>query len=155
MNAERCQGANFSLVHLGATEDLRQYRFQHPKLPVAVPGKVFLQELIGLTGMEISFGLMPAGKSMPFHHKHRRNEEVYLFLRGRGQFQIDGEIHEVREGTVIRVAPAGVRAWRNHSSEDLFYVVIQARAGTIEGGTTTDGEGVPGPVTWAEAEATA
>lgn len=115
------QGPNFSLAHLGAANELRQYRFQHPALPVAVPGKVFLQELLGLTGLEISFGLMPPGKSMPFHHQHRENEEVYLFLQGRGQFQIDGQVQEVREGTVIRVAPAGVRAWRNHSTEDLFY----------------------------------
>jgi len=145
---ERLEGPNFSLVQLGEIKDLRQYRFQHPALPAAVPGKVFLQELLGLTGMEISFGVMPAGRSMPFHHRHRQNEEVYLFLRGRGQFQIDGQVHEVREGTAIRVSPEGVRSWRNHSTEDLFYVVIQAKAGSIEGGTTTDGVGLPGPVNW-------
>ncbi|MBY0527476.1 MAG: cupin domain-containing protein [Gemmataceae bacterium] len=148
MAPETHDGPNFCLAHLGETKDLRQYRFQHPALPVAAPGKVFLQELLGLTGMEISFGLMPPGRSMPFHHKHRNNEEVYLFLRGRGQFQIDGQVHDVREGTVIRVSPEGSRSWRNHSTEDLFYVCIQAKAGSIEGGTTTDGMGVPGPVIW-------
>ena len=145
---ERLDGPNFSLVHLGETRELRQYQFKHPARPVATPGKVFLQELLGLTGTEISFSILPAGKSMPFHHKHRNNEEVYLFLRGQGQFQIDGEVHDVREGTAIRVSPEGVRTWRNNSTEDLFYVCIQAKAGSIEGGTTTDGVGVPGPVVW-------
>lgn len=150
MALEPLVGTNYALVHLGEIKDLRQYRFQHPSLPAAVPGKVFLQELLGLTGMEISFGLLPAGRSMPFHHKHRQNEEVYLFLRGRGQFQIDGQAHDVREGTAIRVSPEGVRSWRNNSIEDLFYIVIQAKAGSIDGGTTTDGVGVPGAVQWPE-----
>jgi quercetin dioxygenase-like cupin family protein len=145
---ERREGPSYSLVQLGQTKDLRQYRFKHPALPVAVAGKVFLQELLGLTGMEVSFGLMAPGKSMPFHHKHQNNEEVYLFLRGQGQFQIDGQVHDVREGTAIRVSPEGVRCWRNHSSEDLFFIVIQAKAGSIDGGTTTDGTGVPGSVLW-------
>jgi hypothetical protein len=59
-------------------------------------------------------------------------------------------VHDVREGTVIRVAPEGVRAWRNHSTEDLFYICIQAKAGSVEGGTTSDGQGAPGPVVWPE-----
>lgn len=147
---KRLEGPNFSLVRLGETQDLRQYQFKHPRLPVPTSGKVFLQELLTLTGMEISFGIMPPGKSMPFHHRHRNNEEVYLFLRGQGQFQIDGQVHDVREGTAIRVSPEGVRSWRNHSTEDLFYICIQAKAGSIEGGTTSDGVGVPGPVQWPE-----
>ena len=145
---ERLEGSNFCLVQLGETKDLRRYQFKHPARSVATPGKVFLQELLGLTGMEISFSILPPSKSMPFHHKHRNNEEVYLFLRGQGQFQIDGQVHDVREGTAIRVSPDGVRSWRNHSTEDLFYVCIQAKAGSIEGGTTSDGVGVPGPVQW-------
>jgi mannose-6-phosphate isomerase-like protein (cupin superfamily) len=148
--SERVEGSNFCLVQLGETGDLRQYRFKHPRLPVPTSGKVFLQELLRLTGMEISFGLMSPGKSMPFHHRHRNNEEVYLFLRGQGQFQIDGQVQDVREGTAIRVSPDGVRSWRNNSTEDLFYVCIQARAGSIDGGTTSDGVGVPGPVQWPE-----
>lgn len=145
---KRLDGPNFSLVQLGETKDLRQYQFKHPARPVATQGKVFLQELLGLTGTEISFSILPPGKSLPFHHKHRNNEEVYLFLRGQGQFQIDGQVHDVREGTVIRVSPEGVRTWRNNSDEDLFLICIQAKAGSIEGGTTSDGQGVPGPVVW-------
>jgi mannose-6-phosphate isomerase-like protein (cupin superfamily) len=145
---EKIEGPNFCLASLGETKDLRQYKFQPQARPVAVPGKLFLQELLGLTGMEVSFNLLPPGKSMPFHHKHRNNEEVYLFLRGQGQFQIDGQVHDVREATAIRVSPEGARTWRNNSTEDLFFVCIQAKAGSIDGGTTSDGQGVPGPVVW-------
>lgn len=29
---------------------------------------------------------------MPFYHTHRLNEEIYLFLKGVGEFQIDGKV---------------------------------------------------------------
>ena len=113
-------------------------------------GKVFLKELLGLTGMEISFGVLPAHKSVPFLHKHRENEEVYLFLKGRGQMLIDGEVLDVEEGTAVRVSPDGARSWRNTSSEDLFYVVIQAKEGSLTAWTLSDGVDVPGKVEWPE-----
>jgi mannose-6-phosphate isomerase-like protein (cupin superfamily) len=145
---ERRQGTNFSLVRLGGVHELRDYGIKHPLMPVATRGKVFLKELLGLTAMEISFGVMAAGKSMPFHHKHKVNEEVYLFLRGKGQVQIDGEIMAVEEGTAVRVAPEGVRSWRNTGDEDLFYVCIQAKEGSLTAWTISDGVSVPGPVEW-------
>ena len=141
-------GANFSLVRLGGVSELYRYEIQHPLNPVRLRGKVFLKEHLNLTGMEISFGAIPAGRSVPFHHKHRQNEEVYLFLRGKGQVQIDGEILDVEEGTAVRVAPDGVRSWRNTGAEDLFYVVIQAHEGSLMAWTRSDGVPVPGPVEW-------
>lgn len=88
---------------------------------------------------------MPGAAWQPFL---ATNEEAYLFLQGQGQLQIDGQVHDVRKGTAIRVSPDGVRSWRNHSTEDSLYIVIQAKAGSIDGGTTTGGVGVPGPVNW-------
>lgn len=141
-------GRNFTVAYVGKPEELRKYGVAHPARNRPFWGKVFLHEVLGLTGMEISFGVMPANASMPFYHKHQQNEEVYLFLNGSGQFQIDGQVVEVREGTAIRVSPDGVRCWRNTSSEDLFYVVIQAKAGSLEQWTGTDGIGIPDAVTW-------
>ncbi len=98
--------------------------------------------------MEISFGLLPANTSFPFYHKHQQNEEVYLFLSGRGQFQVDGEVMDISEGSAVRVSPAGVRAFCNMSDDAMFYVVIQAKEGSLEQWTGTDGIGVPGQVQW-------
>lgn len=144
----RATGPNFALAHIGRPEDLMRYGVRHPAIGQTVSGKVFLQELLGLTGMEISFGLMPAQTSIPFYHKHQQNEEVYLILSGHGQFQVDGEVMEVSEGSAVRVSPNGVRAFRNTSDEPMFYVVIQAKEGSLERWTATDGIGVPGPVQW-------
>ena len=149
---ERRSGPNFSLGRIGKPENLMRYGVRHPSTRSTIPGKVFLHDPLDLTSMEISFGLIPAQTSIPFFHKHKQNEEVYLFIRGEGQFRVDDQIMEITEGTAIRVAPAGVRSCRNTSSQDMFYIVIQAKEGSLEQWTGTDGIGVPGEVTWPEAK---
>lgn len=146
---ETKSGLNFTGVYLGALAQLDQYKFKHPALPRETEGKVFLNQLLGLTSGEISLNKMPPRISMPFYHKHRLNEEIYIFLKGEGEFQIDDKVLPISEGTVVRVAPEGERCWRNTSTaEDLLYIVIQARAGTYEGQTVADGVGIQRRVSW-------
>ncbi|HNH35591.1 MAG TPA: cupin domain-containing protein, partial [Rhodocyclaceae bacterium] len=133
----------------GAPEAWKGYTAEVASLPgVQVPGKFFLHPVLGLTGMEVSINCLPAGAKVPFYHAHRRHEELYLFLRGRGQFQVDGEVIEIREGTVIRVSTPGERTWRNNSSEDLHYIVIQAPEGGLASPGTEDGVAVQRKVAW-------
>lgn len=143
-------GANYSMTCVGPFAELTRYGVRHPVIGQTIHGKVFLQELLGLTGMEISCGLLPPHASIPFFHKHQQNEEVYLFLNGEGQFQVDGQVMPISAGTAVRVSPDGVRACRNTSDEVMQYLVIQAKAGSLEQWTGTDGIGVPGEVTWPE-----
>lgn len=145
-------GPHFSLARIGKSSELMRYAVRHPSLGRSVPGKVFLKEVLGLTGMEISYGLIPGETSLPFYHKHQQNEEVYLILSGFGQFQVDGQVMEITEGTAVRVSPEGVRSFRNLSHEPMFYVVIQAREGSLEQWTGSDGIGIPGAVTWPTTE---
>src|SRR5688500_5498298 len=119
-------GANYSIAQAGEWSQLRYHVFNHPLIG-KMPGKLFLKEPLRMTAMEVSLGVVPAGHGTPFLHAHRQNEELYIFVKGRGEFVIDADVLNVREGTVVRVAPAGARAWRNHSSEDLHYIVIQAK----------------------------
>src|SRR5262245_15434451 len=146
---EPTYGQNFSIYHAGDWKDLRQHGFVHPLIG-RVSGKLFLKEPLKLTGMEVSFGVLPPGRGMPFLHAHRQNEELYIFVHGKGQLVVDGEVLEVREGTAARVAPGGARAWRNNSTEELHYIVIQAKSGTLEKGTTSDGIEVPGSPAWGD-----
>ncbi len=144
------EGQNFTAAHLGQWEDLHEYVFQHPRFSKITPGKVFLKDPLNLTAMEISINKFPAGATMPFLHRHTEHEEVYIFVRGKGQFQVDNDVIDVKEGTVIRVSPDGARCWRNNSSEDLYCIVIQAKAGSLEGDTIADGKGVKQPIVWPE-----
>lgn len=144
-------GGNFSAVRLGGACEWSRYGVRHPAQPVTIHGKVFLKSLLGLTGMEISCGSIPAGGGMPALHRHKENEEVYVFVSGKGQMLVDGEVIDVAEGCVVRVAPAGARAWRNTADEPLVYLVIQAMEGSLTRWTATDGVGVEGAPAWPDA----
>jgi len=97
-----------------------------------VDGKVFLREILGLSGMEVSLNALPPGGACSFLHAHKQNEELYVFLSGEGEFQVDGKVFPVEAGSAVRVAPEGMRAWRPTGSEPLSFLVIQVKAGSLE-----------------------
>lgn len=146
-------GPNFHCAQVGPLAGLSRFSAQHPALAAPVQGKLFLKGLLELTGGEVSLNLMPPGREVPFLHKHRQNEELYIFIKGRGQVQVDGQVIDVAEGTIIRMSPGAVRSWRNHSDQDLTYIVMQYRADCQVGATTSDGERVPGAPQWANLRA--
>lgn len=146
--AQARSGQNFTSWDAGSLEDLFQYELTHPRVSHKVRGKLFLREILGLTGMQVSLNRLPAGRALPFSHQHKQNEELYIFIKGSGQMQIDGEIVEIKEGTVVRVTPEGNRTWRNNSQEDLYYVVIQAKEGSLLQDTFEDGIPCEQAPTW-------
>lgn len=135
---------NMSCAQVGEPQQWMNYLFAHPLLPKPAKGKHFLKEELGLSGMEISINSLPGKVAMPFSHTHRLNEEVYFFLSGEGEFCVDDHIVSVSAGSVVRVAPEGRRCWRNIGEQPLNYLVIQARNGSMPGGTIEDGMPIPG-----------
>lgn len=149
LQLEVVSNKNYSVAQAGALEELHNFQFFHPLgKGRGFPGKLFLKQPLGMTGMEVSLNKLPAGHSVPFYHQHREHEELYIFLKGSGQFLVDGQVIDVKEGTVIRVAPDGVRTWRNQSQEDLYYIVIQARHDSLRGSDIEDGVLLPEKVSW-------
>lgn len=132
------QSAHFAAAQFGSPAQWREFVLDHPRRG-KVAGKTFLGEVLGLTGMEVSFGSMLPGESMPFLHAHQQNEELYLIVSGAGEMQVDGERIPLRAGSAVRIDPAGLRAWRATGSEPMAYVVIQAKAGSLEQATSKDG----------------
>lgn len=143
-------GAHFTAVHLGPMSELGQYSFDVPALGRQIPGKVFLKEPLGLTGVEMSWNTFPPGAAMPFLHTHREHEEIYLFISGQGEFMVDEQVFKVGEGSVVRVSPSGVRAYRNTGSEPLHFIVLQVKEGSLSAGTIEDGVRVDQPLRWPE-----
>ena len=140
---------NYTAAHLGPFEKLNQYKFSHEGLPFEIEGKVFLNDLLTLTSTEVSLNRFPPNTTMPFSHRHQANEEIYIIVRGSGEFQVDGDIIPVTEGSVIAVAPNGSRCWRSLSNEPLYFIVIQAPAGQYTSGASiSDGIAVNESVTW-------
>ena len=96
-----------------------------------VEGKIFLGQELGMTGAEVSLQCLAAGEDAPFLHSHKTHEEIYVIISGKGEYEVDGEKMAVREGSVIRVAPAGVRALRNTSDNEMVMMCIQYEAKPI------------------------
>ncbi|MCR4821021.1 MAG: cupin domain-containing protein [Elusimicrobiales bacterium] len=92
-------------------------------------GKAFLHDALCLTGCEISVSFMPAGVKLPFNHKHKQNEEIYIFLKGSGAMTLDGETVEVKEGSCVRVLPVAVRTMEARTA--LQYICVQAKEGSL------------------------
>ena len=134
-------GTNFTAELLGPFENLLEKDF------MGFHGKYFLGENLGLTGCEVSLNRLPAGKGMPIVHSHKKNEELYIVRRGSGVCFVDGEEFPIREGSLIRVAPAGERAWRA-GDEDLYFICIQAEAGSLTQATLEDGVRLPTRASW-------
>lgn len=111
-------------------------------------GKGFLGQRLGLTGVEVSLNAMAPGQSVPFSHAHKQNEELYLFLSGSGEMLLDNEIVKVGAGSAVRIKPAVVRCWRNTGDVPLTCVVVQAKAGSLEQATRSDGIVPPEPPRW-------
>jgi uncharacterized cupin superfamily protein len=141
------QSANCSAADFGSPAQWRGFILNHPRRG-EVPGKTFLGQVLGLTGMEVSFGSMLPGEGSPALHAHKQNEELYLFLAGEGEMQVDGERIPLRPGTAVRVARDGRRAWRATGREALAFLVIQAKAGSLEQATAQDGIVLDQPLAW-------
>ena len=127
-------GKNYSAVNVGKISEIKDYEL--PMGPdFTLKGKVFAGQALGTTGSELSFQTLVPGQDSGFLHTHKTHEELYIILKGEGQYQVDGEIFPVTEGSIVRVAPDGKRALKNTGSEDLTMLCIQYKANAF---TDTD-----------------
>lgn len=135
------QEKNFTFLDSGPFESLLKRDYK------GFGGKFFIGGELGLTGCEVSLNRLPAGKAMPFVHAHKKNEELYIITGGNGIFYVDGHEFPVREGSLVRVAPAGERSWMA-GDKDLYFICIQAQEGTLTQATLEDGIRLPTKASW-------
>lgn len=141
------EGTHFSAFSTGSFSQLNDY-----VLPVApgmeIQGKVFMGQTLQTTGAEISFQSFAPGKETGFLHTHQTHEELYIFVSGKGEFQVDGQVFPVGEGSVVRVAPEGKRSVRNNGTEPLIMICVQYKAQTFTAQDAADGQLLQEPVKW-------
>lgn len=104
----------------------------------AFEGKQFMKDAIGATSCEVSFGTLSTGTAIPFFHSHKSNEEIYIVLSGSGKFQVDDNVFDITEGSVVRVSTNCDRNLKCTSATPLCYICIQAKEGSLGGYTATD-----------------
>jgi len=73
----------------------------------------------------LSYQRVPPGYRFPYGHTHKKQEEVYVVVRGSGRMKVDDEIVELRELDAVRVPPG---MWRGYEAgpEGLEILVIAA-----------------------------
>ena len=81
------KGTNFTAYESGLRKDWPAHAVEIPGLG-KIPGKLFLKDVLGFTGCEISINSMAPGAGMPIHHQHQQNEEVYIFIQGKGRCRL-------------------------------------------------------------------
>lgn len=142
------QNSHFTATHVGKLDQLSAHTLVHAKSGRLITGKVFLKESTQATGTEISYNALPPHTDVPYFHTHHKNEETYLILKGEGFFQVDEECFEISEGSVVRIAPAGKRGLTNTSDEEMIYLVIQSKEGSLEEYSSEDGKLVDAEAKW-------
>ncbi len=142
-------GRNYAAVNVGKLDEIIGHEL--PMGPdVTIKGKVFVGQAVGATGSELSFQTLVPGQDSGFLHTHKTHEELYFILKGEGQYQVDGEVFPVGEGSVIRVSPEGKRALKNTGSENLTMLCIQYKANSFTEADSpmTDGNILSDPLVW-------
>lgn len=141
------KATNFTAVDFGKLGDISDYVLQLAP-GVEIPGKVFGGNAVNATGGEFSLQCFAPGQETGFLHTHKNHEELYFFLSGKGEFQVDGEVFAVGEGSVVRVAPQGKRSVRNNGTNPLLMLCVQYRGDTFTADDATDGVILNEKVEW-------
>lgn len=138
---------HFSAISVGKLSEFGGYELQLGP-GVKIPGKVFGGSAVGATGGEFSFQVFAPGTETGFLHTHKTHEELYFFLSGNGEFQVDGQVFPIGEGSVVRVAQAGRRSVRNNGAEPLVMLCVQYKADTFTPDDAADGVILSDEVSW-------
>lgn len=138
---------NFNAISVGKLNELGDYVLELGP-DVKIPGKVFGGAALNATGAEFSFQMFQPGTETCFLHTHKQHEELYFFLSGNGEFQVDGNVFPVSEGSVVRVSPNGRRSVRNNGTTPLVMLCVQYRGATFTADDAADGNILAEPVKW-------
>lgn len=108
------------------------------KVSVAPDARTELHDKLSLTGAEISINNLPAGACVPFTHSHKKNEEIYAVLAGKGKAVIDGETVELAAGDWLRISPAAKRQFFASDDTAISFICIQVKENSLEEYTKDD-----------------
>jgi mannose-6-phosphate isomerase-like protein (cupin superfamily) len=82
-------------------------------------------EALELERSGLGYQRVPPSYRFPYGHTHKKQEEVYVVVRGSGRMKLDDVIVELKEWDVVRVPPG---TWRGYEAgpEGLEIIVIGA-----------------------------
>ena len=92
---------------------------------------------LGLEHSALGHQYVPPSYRFPYGHTHRKQEEVYVVVRGSGRMKVDDEIVELNEWDAVRV-PAG--SWRGYEAGPDGLEILVIGAPTLDMRGDVDGE---------------
>ena len=95
-------------------------------------GKAFLKDALDITSCEISINSVGKGFKVPFNHRHKQNEEIYIIIKGEGVMTADDEKINVKEGSCVKIEPSVCRNIENTGSGELQFICVQAKTNSLE-----------------------
>lgn len=128
--------SSFAVVNLLNVEDSTGERAP------GIEGR-FARKHLDSRDLGVSLFRYAANLRSPVAHSHREQEEAYVVVAGSGRVLLDGEVQELRQWDVLRVAPEVVRAFEA-GPEGLDIVAVG-------GPKPEEGDGVMGEAHWPDA----
>ena len=71
----------------------------------------FARPALELEKSGISYQKLAPGFRVPFGHRHKHQEELYVVVSGSGRIKIDDEILDIKQWDAVRVPPERWRNW--------------------------------------------
>jgi quercetin dioxygenase-like cupin family protein len=128
--------SQYTLINLKEVEDSVAGRSPE------VEGR-FARKHLDSRELGVSYWRYAPGYRSRMGHHHREQEEAYVVVGGSGRIKLDGDVRELRQWDVIRVAPEVVRAFEAGADGLEMIAVGSSRP---EGG-----DGVPVADWWTDA----
>ncbi len=69
------------------------------------------REPLGCENVGISYLRLGPGYRVPFGHKHKQQEEIYVLVSGSAKMKVGDEVIDVEPFHAIRVPPETMRGW--------------------------------------------
>ena len=128
---KRSENQNYTSINIGNLNNLGDHIYVLAP-GIEIPGKVFVGSIAKCTGTDVSFQITNSGTAEcgPLH-THTENEELYIVIKGDGEFQIDESIIPISEGSIIRIAPEAKRTWRNTGDIPMIMITIQSKLDSL------------------------
>lgn len=112
--------SRYTLRNLKAVEDAAPKFGMSP----AVEAR-FAREELELEQSGVSYQRLQPGARVPFGHRHREQEELYVVVAGGGRIKLDDEIVELRQWDAVRIPPETMRCVEG-GEEGIEYLVFGA-----------------------------
>jgi mannose-6-phosphate isomerase-like protein (cupin superfamily) len=98
--------ADYTLVNVKDVDDMAPQFGMAPNLEARFAGGA-----LGLEKSGVSYQKLAPNFRVPFGHKHKAQEELYVVVAGSGKLKLDDEVIDVQQWDLIRVASDTMRAF--------------------------------------------